>query len=244
MKEEIEFSEIEQGQYTVEMNLNILMDNCQRYGLEKQITEIQHYENEYAFVSSLKDGVLKYRSETLFPEDVDTDKQKLLFVFGNPANHSIINGMFFFSKQNGDRHQLWGKLADAGVVKSVNCLENIPLVARRKEANRRREMLWDGTSSDQYLVGLTTFYSFPTSAEGGVKRVGQLFAPIINEINKKETERILKYSFTEGARLIFVQKSSYCAFQRVIGNRISNTLFWPIRGKGSSGKNLEKHLKE
>ena len=245
MEDKIMFSPVKNGQYTVKMDLNApLMDDCQQCGFEKQLAEIYHYEKEYAFVSVLKNGILKYKSETLLPNNMDDrGKQKLLFIIGNPANHSVINAMFFFSKQDGSRHGMWKKLAIAGVIKNFESKKNIPIDARKEEAKTRKKNLLDGATSNQYLVGLTTFYSFPTSADGGVQRVKQLFAPIINELNQKEVERILKYEFTKGAKLIFVQRSSYDAFQSAPESTDQDTLFWPIRGKGSSGENLKKLLK-
>jgi len=235
MTEKIIFSDIEQGQYTVEMNLNALMDSEQKAVFEEQIPN--NFRDE---VSSYHNGILSYTSETVLPDlenkNVDKSKEKLLFIFGNPAIHSIANGMFFFSRQNGHRHQLWGKLAIADVA------ERILHETREREAKERKTRIADGTISARYLVGMATFYSYPTPADGGVKGVEQLFAPIIDKINKRESERILNYSFAKGARLIFVQQSSYDAFRNVTGNKILNTLFWPIRGKGSSGENLRNLL--
>ncbi len=240
----IKFFSIEKGQYEVEINLNLLMNDCCRCGFEKQMTEIYQYENEYSFVSSIKNGILKYKSETLLPEQIEQDKnkQKLLFVFGNPANHSIVHGMFFFSNKNGSRHRMWSKLGKADVIEQVKSKKNIPIDARQEEASERKRIILNGYESRKYIVGMTTFYSFPTSADGGVKKVEELFFPIIDEIKQRETDRILELAdkFTGGLKIIFVQKSSYKAFlTKVPKSRKLDILFWPIRGKGSSGENLK-----
>jgi len=90
---------------------------------------------------------------------------------------------------------------------------------------------------------MTTFYSFPTSAKGGVKKVEELFASVLQKVQKKETERILSYDFTNKSKIIFVQKSSYDAFLSLVTEgKKQDVLFWPIRGKGSSGEELNNLL--
>ncbi len=232
----ITFSPINNGQYKVRMDFNALIDETKRQKFEEPFKTI------ISPIISYHNGILKYTSETILPRKTTTNKQKLLFVFGNPATHSVTNGMFFFSKQNNHRHSLWAKLDIADVIKIVKSQKMLPVEARQEEADERRKMLLDGDTSDRYLVGLTTFYSFPTLADGGVKKVEQLFKPVIDKINKSETERILGYDFSKDATLIFVQKSSYDAFLSVKGNRCSNILFWPIKGEGSSGFSLKAKL--
>ena len=235
----IKYSPIKNGQYTVEINLKSYCEEFQELRVEAN----QHRKQD-PFVSSFEQGILKYKSETLLPERTEGDKQNLLFVFGNPAIHSIIHGMFFFSRRDGSRHGMWGKLNKAGVIGQIMRENPNPLDARRDEAEKRKKIILTDKGSSRCLVGMTTFYSFPTSAEGGVKRVEKLSSPILDEIRKQETERILSYEFTEGAKLIFVQRSSYRAFLANAPEREQDTIFWPIRGRGSSGEVLKRKLKE
>jgi hypothetical protein len=55
--------------------------------------------------------------------------------------------------------------------------------------------------SDKYLVGSTTFYSFPTpssqSSLAGVAGVEKLLKSVLEQVSKMETERILSYPFTD-----------------------------------------------
>lgn len=179
---------------------------------------------------------MRYESETLLPALTDGTKRKVLLVMGNPAIHSVKNGMFFFSRADGGRHGFWGKLAKAGLVRTV------PKTTRHGEALLRRKMILDGGASEKYLVGLTTFYSFPTPGPvkahyNGVAGVEKLFEPILEQLSKMEKERILSYPFTDGAIIVFTQKSSY---QRFCGITGMEPVYWPIRGKGSGGEKLGK----
>lgn len=191
-------------------------------------------------ICSLRNGILRYESETLLPAYTDGSKPRVLLVLGNPAIHSVKNGMFFYSKINGDRHGFWGKLATAGLVKSV-CEKT-----RKEEANIRRKMILRGTCSDKYLIGLTTFYSFPTPAAdqlgfSGVAGVESLFAPVLKKLHCMESQRILSYPFADGAIIVFTQKSS---LKRFYGMTAIKPVYWPIRGKGSGGKELGKLISE
>ena len=235
----IKYSPMKNGQYTVEINLKSYCEEFQELRVE-----VNQHRKEDPFVSSFEQGILKYKSETLLPVRTEGDKQKLLFVFGNPAIRSIIHGMFFFSRGCESRHGMWGKLNKAGVIGQIMSENPNPLDARREEAEKRKKMILTGKGSSRYLVGMTTFYSFPTSAKGGVKRVEEVFKRILGEIKKQETKRILSYEFTEGAKLIFVQESSYMAFLANAPEREQDTIFWPIRGRGSSGEVLKRKLKE
>ena len=93
---------------------------------------------EFKKVGSLDNHILKYRSESIFPslDKIDRAKKKVMLIFGNPAINSVIKGMFFYPRQDGRRHQLWGKLEKADLL-SKEVRENIN--NRKIEASRIRE---------------------------------------------------------------------------------------------------------
>jgi hypothetical protein len=104
-------------------------------------------------------------------------------------------------------------------------------------------LILSGRASEKYCLGLTTFYSFPTPVQGrfrDVQGVEKLFNSILEKVIWPfETERILSYPFTKDAILVFVQKSSHEAFKPWRNQKI---IFWPVRGKNSSGADLSKKL--
>ena len=52
-------------------------------------------------------------------ENIDDNKTKVLFILGNPATHSIINKMFYYSQTNEKkRHGFWKKLYNGGLLDS------------------------------------------------------------------------------------------------------------------------------
>ena len=116
--------------YTVEMDLNNAVFGLSKKQIsvfEERLNKIGSNDPDFFDICSFRDGILRYESETLLPAKMDGSKQKVLLVLGNPAIHSVKMGMFFYSKGNGSRHQIGGKLAKAGVVKAV------PKTTRKKE---------------------------------------------------------------------------------------------------------------
>jgi hypothetical protein len=227
--------------YTVEIDLQ-----SAKFGLhqnqiavfEKRLDEIAIQDARFWDICSYRNGVLRYESETLMPVKTQKTKKKVLLVLGNPAILSVKNGMFFYSKSNGTRHGFWKKLAKAGLVKIVR------KETRQAEAIVRRKMIMEGTASDTYFIGLTTFYSFPTPGADGASHSGAagvetLFEPFLKKMRQMESQRILSYPFIDGSIVVFTQKSSLRHFYNITGIK---PVYWPIRGKGSGGEVLGKLL--
>ena len=237
---EYHFKEVGNGQYTVEIDLKTCLKSSQITDLRSKLKSISNEDDFFTITGTnplclLKKGILTYRSETIFPLVYSRNKERILMVFGNPATISIKHGMFYFSNKGFSRHTMWSKLQEAGLIGSVNQDDkDMPLHQRRKlEAEERQKLILDGSSSDKYLMGLTTFYSFPTPVTGtyaNVAGVAKLFRLILSKINDMEIDRILSYSFSKNATLVFVQKSTYDVFKHLKPARtkkIKRHIYWP-----------------
>lgn len=189
-------------------------------------------------------SVLSYKSESLFPLDTNCDpnKKKVLIILGNPATHSVANGMFFFSKGKGaaqKTHTFWEKLEKCGLIQKIR------RSTLKEESETRKEMIINGTLSNNYLFGFTTFYSFPTPVEGDFKDVAglrRLFKPIMQQIQNMECNRLRNYKdyqFVNNDNWIFHEKTSHCCAQKIFHQTFKR---WPARGNGSSGEDLKKIL--
>ena len=109
-------------------------------------------------------------------------------------------------------------------------------------------MILEGSTLNKCLVGLTTFYSFPTPVTGkyknvaGVKKVfGQ---KLLEDIQCEEIKRLQGYEHFKNAFLIFAQKSTYEIYKLKVGDS-PEVLYWPgvaIMRKGSGGEDLKKIL--
>ena len=239
-------SEISNGQYTVTIDLRCILNSKELRDFKTNIRKLfNDCDGDTSGIYKFDGNKLCYSTETLLPVEGCGNKPKVLIVFGNPAFHSVENGMFFFSRANNQRHGMWGKLQKANLIKPVRFSDDDPFLARKLEAKERKKLISAGQASEKYSLGLATFYSFPTPVEGrfrDVQGVEKLFRPILeNIIIPFEVDRILKYSFTQDATLVFVQKGSYEAF---MSHSDQEALFWPVRGKNSSGEDLSQMLKE
>ncbi len=242
----MDFFQVNSGNFIVEVNLKRIFSRDQLAEFSRQFRFLSDNDADFKTLCTLKNGMLRYESETLLPLVGEGFKPKVLLVFGNPATHNVRNGMFFFSKNRDyHRHPMWDRLAKAGLVYCLKSKVQDPFTARQEEANLRKLMILSGTSAKKYLVGLTTFYSLPTPASSGgysgVAGVEKLFSPVIERIAAIEAKRILSYSFTDGATIVFTQKSSHRRFSELTG---LHPLYWPVRGKGAGGKDLAGQLRK
>lgn len=230
----------EDGQYEVFLDLCAVLSTRQLDEFKSNLEKMKEEDKDSNEIYKLDGSILKYTSETLMPAKGDDKRKKLLFVLGNPATHSITGKMFFFSKNNGDRHSFWGKLEKADILANFNS-------TREDEANSRRKLILDGNRGSNFIVSFTTFYSFPTPVEGKFKDVAgveKLFKPIIYKIMEEEFDRINQYAFSMGATLICTQKAGFDYMSSPLrkNRAFDNILYWPIRGKDSSGDNIEELL--
>ncbi len=236
----IKCNEILNGQYTVSIDLQKVFDPAALNKFKNNFQELsKDCGDDASRILELNGNKLCYRSEALFTPEKYVSRPKVLIVFGNPAFHSVKNGMFFFSRAKNQRHGMWGKLEKAELIKCVRINDDDLFLARTREAEERKKMISSGRASEKYCLGLTTFYSFPTPVQGrfrDVKGVEKLFRLILKKIIIPfETDRILAYPFTQNAILVFVQKSSYEAFKPHSNQKI---IFWPVRGSNSGGDDL------
>ena len=78
----------------------------------------------------LKGDLLKYQSEQLIPSKPD-DRPFLLLVLGNPASHSVKEGMFFSFEGNKKEHRFWKHILKLAGLLYFSYDENHYLLPRR-----------------------------------------------------------------------------------------------------------------
>jgi hypothetical protein len=108
-----------------------------------------------------KDNLI-YRTEQLVPEKKDK-RPPMLLVFGNPASHSVLAGMFFAFDDDGRENRFWkGLLKPAGVL-DIASDDGLPA----KEKNRlRSERVLALDYESPFRIGFCVFVSMPSSAGG------------------------------------------------------------------------------
>lgn len=239
------FSSISNGQYDVTIDLQGWMCAEQRTTLQKNIYDIGQKDPFFQSICSMNGSILSHKSESLFPLDTNCDpnKKKVLIILGNPATHSVANGMFFFSMGKPgaeETHTFWKKLEKPGLIQKVR------RSTLKEESETRKDMIINGTLSNVYLFGFTTFYSFPTPVEGDFKDVAgvrRLFKPVMKRIRDMEYDRLNNYKsqfqFVRNALWVFHERTSQCCAEKKFHDTFKR---WPARGKNSSGEYLSKIL--
>jgi len=87
-------------------------------------------------IFKLKGDRLKYQSEQLIPSKSD-DRPSLLLVLGNPASHSVKEGMFFSFEGNKKEHRFWNHILQPAGVLDLPYDENHCLLPRRYRHGER-----------------------------------------------------------------------------------------------------------
>jgi len=141
------------------------------------------------------DDHLIYKSEQLIPSKID-DKKPLLLVFGNPASHSVKEGMFFSyeGKDKGKRkeHRFWKSILGPLGIFDIDRNTHLTI----EEINeKRRESLLNVDYKTDFRIGLTVFVSQPSESTGdwsGVNGVKKLLRPkAMKVLEPHERKRII-----------------------------------------------------
>jgi len=137
-----------------------------------------------------------YETEALIPK-VNRDRLKVLMVLGNPAVHSVANGMFFSYERTptGKRreHRFWRALRELDILKFDSKPEK-PTCQNIDKINKyKRDCLLNGDYISNFNIFLLPYFSFPTPASGtcsgvaGIRRI--VGKEIFKEMKKFEFQR-------------------------------------------------------
>ena len=142
-------------------------------------------------IYKLKHNSLFYTTEQLIPTKTDK-RPPLLLILGNPATHSIKNGMFFSPKNDGKENRFWKHLLKPAGVLALVFDERISTKSRNK---LRLECMLELNYKTPFRIGLCAYWSMPSSAGGtwsGVAGIRKLIGKSVMErLERFERERIM-----------------------------------------------------
>ena len=151
---------------------------------------------------------LTYKSEQFVPTKTD-DRPPILLVLGNPASHSVENGMFFSFEKDGIEHRFWKIMRSSGVL-------DLPIESHLsiKEQNyQRKQRLLELGYETPFRIGLCVFISMPSGPSknySGVAGIQKLLgAKAMRRLEAAERERVL-----ECARKFLSPDGAVVAFQK------------------------------
>ena len=143
--------------------------------------------------------ILTYKSEQLVPTKTD-NRPPILLVLGNPASHSVENGMFFSFEKDKKKHRFWKIVRTAGVL-------DLPVESHlsvKKQNNQRKQRLLKLKYKTPFRIALCVFISMPSASSfdpkehssknySGVAGIHKLIgAKAMRRLEVEERERVLK----------------------------------------------------
>ena len=178
-------------------------------------------------IFELEGDVLKYQSEQLIPSKPD-DRPPLLLILGNPAIHSVKEGMFFSFEGNKKEHRFWNRILQPAGILNLPYDENLSVAELNEQ---RKNQLLNLDYKSPFRIGLCVFISLPSAPSdkwsgiapsapsgkwSGIAGVQKLIgAKAMRELEKEETLRII-----ECAKKFLSPKGVAVAFQKNAWNAL------------------------
>ena len=135
---------------------------------------------------------LIYQSEQLIPTKVD-NRPPLLLVLGNPASHSVKEGMFFSFEGDKKEHRFWKHILQPAGILDLPYDKKLSVSALNKH---RKNQLLNLDYKSTFRIGLCVFISIPSAPSGpwsGIAGVQKLIgAKAIRELEKEESRRVIE----------------------------------------------------
>lgn len=164
-----------------------------RQDLEHEITECLKNDKKYRDIFKFEGGnKLVYKTEGLIPK-INKNRLNILMVLGNPAIHSVAEGMFFSyektrAKGKWREHRFWRALRDCDVLKFRRKVENPTCENIDKINNYKRDCLLNGEYDSDFNIFLLPYFSFPTPASGEYSGVDGITKAVGGDIFAKMKE--------------------------------------------------------
>ena len=146
-----------------------------------------------------KKQTLIYDSEQLVPSKTD-NKPPILLVLGNPASHSVENGMFFSFEKDEQEHRFWKIVRTTGVL-DLSIESHLSI---KEQNNQRKKRLLELEYETPFRIALCVFISMPSASSfdpkehssknySGVAGIHKLIgAKAMRRLEVEERERVLK----------------------------------------------------
>jgi len=159
---------------------------------------------------------LIYHSEQLIPTKLD-NRPPLLLVFGNPASHSVKEGMFFSFEGDKKEHRFWKHILQPAGILDLPYDKKLSVSALNKH---RKNQLLNLDYKSGFRIGLCVFISIPSAPSGpwsGIAGVQKLIgAKAMRELEKEESRRVIecaqKFLTPNGIAVAF-QKNAWNALR-------------------------------
>jgi hypothetical protein len=181
----------------VEIDLQAIPEESKKC-LEEIIASIDVEDNKVFKFKGRNKEKLCYATEVLIPTTTRQDRNNLLLVVGNPAIHSVADGIpYSYERRKGGshiEHRFWRALRKTGVIEFPENRNNPS--AANNEYKRNCLLSGDYESKFNFNLFILPYFSFPTPASreyngvAGIKRI--VGHNIFTEMKKFEAQRFKK----------------------------------------------------
>ena len=231
---------------TVEIDLTGISAQSKE-DLKHKIAECLRYKDKKIFKFEAGNKLV-YETEVLIPK-INKERLNLLLVVGNPAVHSVAEGMFFsYEKTRSEgkwrEHRFWKALRDCEILKFYKDLGK----PTPENNEYKREHLLNGEYENGFNIFLLTYFSFPTPASGpysgvnGIRKIfGKEIKEIFEEMKKFEFKRFKEIVLRDDIRnVICCQKT---AREEIIEKARGDSIYNILNNSHYPAYNLDDDLK-
>jgi len=160
----------------------------------------------------MEEKLLIFDSEQLIPIRTDS-RPPLLLVFGNPASHSVQEGMFFSFEGNGKEHRFWKNILRPDKILDMKFEQNQD-VKERNRIRKKRILNLDYDSPNRFgfcvFVSLPSGPSGPWSGIGGInKLLGSKAMKLLEPFERERILRVVKKFISAGGKVVTFQKNAW-----------------------------------
>ena len=210
-KKILTYRQTKPGQIKCTIDLSQLFSTMQLESFERKLPLFIKSDpyNPKIYKFNKEKQTLTYKSEQLIPIKTD-NRPPILFVFGNPASHSVVNGVFFSFEGQGKEHPFWKIIMRKSGVLKFPDHSNLSV---EKLNNQRKKHLVKLEYDSPFRIGLCVFISMPSAPSkdySGVAGIQKLIgAKAMRVLEKAEQGRVL-----ECAREFLSPDGAVIAFQK------------------------------
>lgn len=193
------------GNYLCTLNLKDLYPNNQNLlSFNSRWKDFYASDKNNSYVFARKGNIITYPHKSWVPDKKDK-RSPMLFLFGNPASHSVHKDVYFAYEGKGTEHRFWKVLRELGFVNLIGTDINIK--------NKFLNLKYDSP----FRLGFEVIFTFPSTASkpkwSGVMGLERLFGKKevikILELEKARLKSVIDSFLKNGGVIIAMQKNAY-----------------------------------
>lgn len=203
----LEFTSLGGGNVSCTIDLDILYLNPKdRQAFEARWIDFLNSDEGHVQVLNRDGSIITYPHKSWLPI-AKNDKPAVLFLFGNPAPHSVVADVYFAYEGKGVEHRFWKVLRELNFVDLHGDDQSI------------KEKFLNLDYGSPFRLGFEVIYTFPSSASkpkwsgvAGVERLfGRRVVATLLELEKIRLKAVMQEFLKESGVVIAMQKNAYDA---------------------------------